>query len=138
MQFLPLLSEMAAQDLLASNLGSITGSSSSSKMGGGGPCGPGVISGMSILRFGKSLPLIELFETFMIAGVVLVAVASAAFFTFHHIAEILKSEGGSPASVNLANAAAHSQPVWIAVGIVIFFIGVVLYYLHRRIISSPS
>ncbi len=113
-------------------------SRSSGVGGSGGPCGPGVLSGVSILRFGKSLPLIELFETFMITGIVLVTVASASFFTFHHMAEILKSEGGSPSSVNIANAAAQSQPVWIGIGAVIFVIGIVLYYLHRRIVSSPS
>lgn len=128
---------MASPTLTASSLGSITGS------GGGvstsaGPCGPGELGLMSVLRFGKSLPLIELFETFMIAGIVLVAVASASYFTFHNMANILKSEGGSPATINLANEAAHSQPVWVAVGIVIFVIGVLMYYLHRRIISSPS
>ncbi len=74
----------------------------------------------------------------MITGFVLIAVSSSSYFTFIHIVDILKSEGGTPATVNLANAAAHSQPIWIAVGTVIFFIGIILYYFHRRIVSNPS
>lgn len=127
---------MATRELLASNIGSITGSAGTSS--GGGSCSSGVIGGMSILRFGRSLPLIELFETFMIAGLVLVAVASSSYFTFLRMGDILKSEGGSPSSVNVAYAAAHTEPVWIGVGIVMFVIGIILYYLHRRIVASPS
>lgn len=126
---------MASRELLGTDLGSITGNPQSS---GGPPCTTGNFAGATILRFGKSLPLIELFETFMIAGFVLVCVAAANYFTFHNIASILKNEGGSPASVNLANAAANSNPVWVAIGIVLFVIGLLLYYLHRRVLNSPT
>ena len=129
---------MASRELVDSQFSAITNSGAGGGLSGGGPCPEGIIGGMSILRFGKSLPLVELFETFMITGMVVVAVASAAYFSYHNMAEILKAEGGSPSSVNLANAAAHSQPIWIGVGAVFFFLGVILYYLHRRIISSPS
>jgi hypothetical protein len=127
---------VATREQIASDIGSITGAATAQS--GGPPCGAGVIGGMSILKFGKSLPLVELFETFMIIGMVLVAVAASSYFTFHHIASILKNEGGSPSSVNIANAAAGSQPVWIAIGIVIFVIGIVLYYVHRKLINTPT
>lgn len=121
--------------MAATDLGNITNTSGVTRTGG--PCPENAI-GMTIMRFGKSLPLVELFEVFMITGFVLIAVASAAYFTFHNMADILKSEGGSPSSVNIANAAAHAQPVWIAVGFLIFVIGILFYYFHRRVIGAPS
>lgn len=106
--------------------------------GGGGPCGSGMISGLSILRFGKSLPLLELFETFMITGMIMIMVCAVNHFTFTSMASILKNESGSPASVGIATAAAGAQGLWIAIGAGLVIIGVVLYYLHRRVLNTPS
>lgn len=128
--------QMASRELLGTDLGSITGAAQTTS--GGPPCSQGLIAGPSILRFGKSLPLVELFEAFMIAGFVLVCVASANYFTFRNIATILKNEGASPASVNLATAASNSNPVWIVGGLILFVIGVLLYYLHRRVLNVAS
>ena len=101
-------------------------------------CNASIIGGVSILKFGKSLPLIELFETFMIIGLVLAAVTSSTWYTFHTIANIIKAEGGSQNSYNIAHSAAGTQPVWFCAGIIIFGIGIILYYIHRRLLSSPS
>jgi hypothetical protein len=128
---------MASAAVLSSELGSITGSTPDKPKTGAG-CGSSVFENVSILRFGKSLPLVELFETFMIVGLIMMAVTGANYYTFHQISSILKSEGGSQASVNTAESAARAQPVWIAVGFLIFLIGILLYYLHRRIVSSSS
>lgn len=93
----------------------------------------GIFSGVSLLRFGRSIPIVELFEVFLITGFILIAVSTGIYFTFHNVSEILKSSGGSPASVNVANAAANAQPVWIGIGVLIFVLGIVFYYLHRRV-----
>lgn len=131
---------MASPSVVASQVGSITGVGDGGAQAsrGGGSCSPGVIGGASILKFGRSLPLVELFEAFMIVGLVLLCVTASNYFAFHNIATILKNEGGVPSSVNMADAAASAQSVWIGVGALLFFLGIVLYYLHRRIQQSPS
>lgn len=100
-------------------------------------CGGIESGGVSILKFGRSLPLVELFETFMITGLVLITVSASSFYTFRSIADLLKTEGASPTAINMANTAANSHPAWIGVGAVMFIVGVILYYLHRRISNNP-
>lgn len=121
--------------MAASDVGNITGSFTQTASGS---CRTGGFSAETILKYGKSLPLIELFETFMIIGLVLMAVFAANYYAFHNISAILKSDGGTQSSINVVDAAAHTQPVWIAIGAVFFIIGVVLYFLHRRIAAGSS
>lgn len=127
---------MATRDIMTSDVGSLTGSGNERR--GRSGCPQEEIGGMSILKFGKSLPLLELFETFMITGTIMIIIFTSSFYTYHSMSQILKTEGGSPASINIADAAAHAQPVWIGVGAVILLIGFILYYLHRRVLLTPS
>ena len=115
-------------------MGSITGVSGKAE---GPPCAPGMMGGVSILRFGRSLPLVELFETFMVVGMVLIMLATAVHFTFVNISAVLSADNISPKGVIVANAAAKAQPVWIGIGVVMFILGVIMYYFDRRVVSAP-
>lgn len=122
----------------ASSVGSITGVGGGGAGDAGPPCsGPSMV-GASILRWGKSLPLIELFETFMIAGLVMLMLSINNHYTFENMATILKNEGGSPASIDIASGASRSQSVWIGISATFVVVGVILYYLHRRVIAAPT
>lgn len=129
---------MTSPQQFGSEVGSITGVAGPPSAAGGPGCAGSILGGVSILRFGRSLPLIELFETFMITGLVLIMVSAANHFTFTNMASILKNETASPASVSIATSAAGAQGLWIAIGAAFVIIGVVLYYLHRRVISTAS
>lgn len=118
--------------LLASQLGSPSA--------GPLPCSGntvGISSGVSLLRFGRSIPFLELFEAFIVVGLVLIAVSTSTYYTFRNMTDVLKADGGTPSSVNIANSAAAAVPVWIGIGVLIFIMGIIFYYLHRRFQDTP-
>lgn len=78
----------------------------------------------------------ELFETFMIVGLVMVMVAGSNNFLFSKFAQILKNEGGAPVTISLMNNAAADQGLWIGIGVLFVVVGTFLYYLHRRVVGT--
>jgi len=124
---------MASAYATSANLSAATGQSMMGRTGTGCP-GPGCKGEFieTILKYSKSLPVVELYETFMICGFGLFMLSIAMYHAFGSIASIYKTEGMTLAEASkIATTIQESFVAWIAVGCLILLIGVLLYYAHR-------
>lgn len=86
----------------------------------------------SILKYSKALPVVELFETFMICGFGLLMMSLALYFSFGSVAKMYKTEGMTLAEAsNIAANMQNTFVAWMAIGGLILLLGIVLYYVHR-------
>lgn len=97
--------------------------------------GPSI--GHSILKYGKTIPFIELFEGLIVIGFIILINALTLYFIMNTWTSILQSDPSiSSKTVDMTTQASQLQSAWIAIGIVIILLGALFYFLHRRAITA--
>lgn len=112
---------------LASELGSLTSGGETAERG----C-PGSTSS-TILKFGKSIPFVELFEAFLVIGAVGLITATSTYYSFTRVKAMLEQDPNAALkAAQIAQVSAESQSLWIVIYIIFIIIAIVFYYFYRR------
>jgi len=94
-------------------------------------------TGNTILKFGKSIPIVELFEGLIVIGTIVFFNALSLYFLLNTWSDMLNSDPvAATKAADIASQAAKLQSVWIAIGLILLFVGFVFYFLHRSSVNA--